>query len=168
MENYYKLLGVVPSANNEQIKKAYLKVLKKCHPDICKGDKKLAEAKTIDINIAYSTLTKSPESRIMYDKTIFPAAHTKKYHYDENGNQVYYAFGNNVTAEPQNQPKKFQTKKQVEKKKKQQQKSIKNSNLGLEEERRKKKQKLDTAIIIIGIVLVGIIGTIITLNILNK
>lgn len=203
MDNYYKLLGVAYNASNEQIKKAYLNILKKYHPDIYNGDRKYAEAITIDSNIAYATLTKSPESRLCYDHTIFPKTYTNNYYYDNNGNRVpinknlsrniteseydalpsisffnkskfseYFAFHKNMTPQAL-QERKIRIKEQkiVQKKKKLEQKLNKNKNLNtlsLKEEYRKTKHKLDTAIFIITFILLGIVGMIITLNILNK
>ena len=44
MKNYYEELGVASNADIAEIKKAYLALLKKYHPDLYKGDKNYAEA----------------------------------------------------------------------------------------------------------------------------
>lgn len=66
MENYYEMLGVRQSSTNEEIRKAYINILKKYHPDIYKGDNAIAEKITAEINLAYDTLL-DPEKRIKYN-----------------------------------------------------------------------------------------------------
>ncbi len=63
--NYYELLGVSPTATLDEIRKAYLKLAKKYHPDKTGGDK-AAEEKLKAINEAYDTL-KNAEKRREYD-----------------------------------------------------------------------------------------------------
>ena len=38
MDNPYELLGLKPSASVEDVRKAYRKLAKKCHPDLHPGD----------------------------------------------------------------------------------------------------------------------------------
>lgn len=64
-KDYYELLGVSPKASQEEIRKAYLKLAKKYHPDKTGGDK-TAEEKLKAINEAYDTL-KNAERRKEYD-----------------------------------------------------------------------------------------------------
>ena len=53
-----EILGVPPTATPEEIRKAYLELVKKHHPDLATDDKKKeAEEKTKEINIAYEELT---------------------------------------------------------------------------------------------------------------
>lgn len=52
---YYTELGVSPSADMKEIKRAYYKLAKKYHPDLNSGDKK-AEEKLKKINAAYDVL----------------------------------------------------------------------------------------------------------------
>jgi len=52
---YYNELGVSPSADMKEIKRAYYKLAKKYHPDLNPGDKK-AEEKLKKINAAYDVL----------------------------------------------------------------------------------------------------------------
>lgn len=87
MENLYGLLGVPYTANNEELKKAYLTLLKKYHPDVFDGNKKQAEDYAAKVNVAYSVLSSSKD-RLSYDKTIFPESYSKNYYYDDNGNRV--------------------------------------------------------------------------------
>ncbi len=59
--NPYEVLGVKPGASQDEIKRAYRKLIKKYHPDQY-GDnplKDLAQEKMIEINEAYDTLTKN-------------------------------------------------------------------------------------------------------------
>ena len=62
----YELLGVERSASQEQIRKAYLKLAHKYHPDKTGGDKE-AEEKLKKINAAYDIL-KTPDKRAQYDR----------------------------------------------------------------------------------------------------
>lgn len=59
------ILGVSQGASQDEIKKAYLKLAKKYHPDRNKGDK-ASQEKFSEINSAYETLGDS-EKRKMYD-----------------------------------------------------------------------------------------------------
>lgn len=63
--DYYERLGVSPEASQDEIRKAYLKLARKYHPDKTGGDKP-AEEKLKAINDAYDTL-KNPEKRKAYD-----------------------------------------------------------------------------------------------------
>ena len=51
-EDPYKVLGVSPSASDDEIQKAYRKLVKKYHPDVNPGDEN-AERKMREINAAY-------------------------------------------------------------------------------------------------------------------
>ena len=62
----YEILGVSRSASQDEIRKAYLKLAHKYHPDKTGGDK-AAEDKLKEINAAYDTL-KNPEKRKQYDQ----------------------------------------------------------------------------------------------------
>ncbi|HOJ33544.1 MAG TPA: molecular chaperone DnaJ [Candidatus Hydrogenedentes bacterium] len=64
-KDYYEILGVPRTASQEEIRKAYLKLAHKYHPDKTGGDKE-AEAKLKEINEAYDTL-KNPNKRAQYD-----------------------------------------------------------------------------------------------------
>ena len=58
--NPYEVLGVSPSASAEEIREAYMKLVKKYHPDRYQDSdlKKQAEDKMKQINAAYDQLTK--------------------------------------------------------------------------------------------------------------
>ena len=62
MTNPYKVLGVNEGASNEEIRAAYLSLVKKYHPDKYTDPdmKQLANEKLKEINEAYDQLTKSP------------------------------------------------------------------------------------------------------------
>ena len=64
--DYYEILGVPENASQEQIRKEYLALAKKYHPDKTGGDK-AKEEKLKEINNAYTTL-KNPEKRGKYDQ----------------------------------------------------------------------------------------------------
>jgi DnaJ-class molecular chaperone with C-terminal Zn finger domain len=55
--NQYEILGLNKNATPDQIKKTYHAMVKKWHPDKCKGDnKKIAQQKISDITNAYKIL----------------------------------------------------------------------------------------------------------------
>lgn len=62
----YEVLGVERSASDEEIKKAYRKLVKKYHPDLNPGDKS-AEAAMKEVNAAYEVLS-DPEKKAKYDQ----------------------------------------------------------------------------------------------------
>lgn len=62
----YEILGVDRKASQEEIRKAYLKLAHKYHPDKTGGDKE-AETRLKEINSAYDVL-KNPEKRAKYDR----------------------------------------------------------------------------------------------------
>src|SRR4051794_21478930 len=65
-KDYYDLLGVKKSANDEELKKAYRNLAKKYHPDKNKGNKE-AENKFKEISEAYAVLS-DKEKREQYDR----------------------------------------------------------------------------------------------------
>ena len=64
--DYYEVLGVDKSADDEKIKKAYRQLAKKYHPDLNPGDKE-AEAKFKEVGEAYAVLS-DPEKKQIYDQ----------------------------------------------------------------------------------------------------
>lgn len=72
MKNYYEILKISRYSTQDDIKKAYLKLIKKYHPDVYSGDKLFAEKQTALITEAYTTL-KNPELKAKYDRKTFGA-----------------------------------------------------------------------------------------------
>lgn len=57
MQDPYHILGVTPSASDDEIKKAYRNLAKKYHPDVNNGSPE-AERRMKEVNEAYSTVMK--------------------------------------------------------------------------------------------------------------
>ena len=70
MIDYYKELGVKSNATKQEIKLAYLSLLKKYHPDVYDGNPKVAQDKTALLNECYDVL-KDDEKRAQYDQKLF-------------------------------------------------------------------------------------------------
>jgi curved DNA-binding protein len=64
-KDYYKIMGVEPGANQEDIKRAYRKLARKYHPDVSKEEQ--AETKFKELGEAYEVL-RDPEKRAKYDR----------------------------------------------------------------------------------------------------
>lgn len=65
-EDYYKVLGISPSASQADVKKAYRGLARKYHPDLNPDDKK-AKQKFQQVQSAYEVLS-DPEKRELYDR----------------------------------------------------------------------------------------------------
>ncbi|KAJ8771005.1 hypothetical protein K2173_023330 [Erythroxylum novogranatense] len=67
----YEVLGISIGANNQEIKSAYRKLARTCHPDVAAVDRKDSSADEFKkIHAAYSTLS-DPEKRAVYDSKLF-------------------------------------------------------------------------------------------------
>ena len=68
MNNPYKVLGVNEGASQEEIRSAYLKLVKKYHPDKYTDSdlKELANEKLVEVNEAYEMLTKKTSHSSSY------------------------------------------------------------------------------------------------------
>ena len=64
--DYYEVLGVDKKASQEEIKRAYRKLAKECHPDLHPNDK-TAEERFKELNEANEVLS-DPEKRAKYDQ----------------------------------------------------------------------------------------------------
>ena len=69
MATYYEILGVPRTANQAEIRKAYLRASLRCHPDKNPGKEEEAKAEFIQIGTAYSCL-KDETSRAAYDREL--------------------------------------------------------------------------------------------------
>jgi len=65
-KDYYIILGVSREAGEDEIKTAYRKLVKQFHPDVCDGDKKVAETRFKEVSEAYEVLI-DRDKRRMYD-----------------------------------------------------------------------------------------------------
>src|SRR5258705_13484791 len=64
--DYYEVLGITRSASEQDIKSAFRKLAKECHPDRNAGDD-TAERRFKELNEAYEAL-KDPQKRAAYDQ----------------------------------------------------------------------------------------------------
>ncbi|PIN19179.1 hypothetical protein CDL12_08178 [Handroanthus impetiginosus] len=71
ISSLYDVLGVPASADEHEIKAAYRRLAKKCHPDIVAMPQKYKSAhEFLKIHAAYSTLS-DPHKRAIYDRDLF-------------------------------------------------------------------------------------------------
>eukprot|EP00877_Chromochloris_zofingiensis_P006742 jgi/Chrzof1/2320/Cz11g10260.t1 len=64
-EDFYTILGVSPTADTKEIKRAYYGIVKECHPDLSGDDDDAAEFCML-VNDIYETLS-DPDRRTLYD-----------------------------------------------------------------------------------------------------
>lgn len=67
MEDPYKVLGISPSASEEEVTRAYRKLAKKYHPDLNPGDK-AAEQKMREVNAAYEQIKTHKTGGASYER----------------------------------------------------------------------------------------------------
>ncbi|KAF0920198.1 hypothetical protein E2562_034013 [Oryza meyeriana var. granulata] len=81
-EDYYAVLGVMPDATPQQIKKAYYNCMKACHPDLSGNDPDVTNF-CMFINEVYTVLT-DPIQRAVYDEIHGYAATATNPFFDDN------------------------------------------------------------------------------------
>jgi len=64
--DYYDVLGIGKAATDQEIKAAFRRLAKECHPDRCNGDLN-SETRFKEVNEAYEAL-KDPQRRAAYDR----------------------------------------------------------------------------------------------------
>src|SRR3989338_336875 len=95
-KDLYEILGIKKDAPEAEIRKAFLKLAKKHHPDVNPGNKE-AEQKFKEVNLAYEVL-KDDKKRKQYDamksmgqNPFARAAHSGQYGWS--GGQPFEGFG---------------------------------------------------------------------------
>ncbi|TKY55905.1 Chaperone protein dnaJ 11 [Spatholobus suberectus] len=67
----YEILGLRAAASGEEIKAAYRRLARVCHPDVVPvGQKESSAWRFMKIHAAYCTLS-DPEKRASYDRSLF-------------------------------------------------------------------------------------------------
>ena len=61
--DYYDILGIKKGSDKSEIKRKYFELAKKYHPDVNKDTSALSKSQWVDIQNAYSVLSK-PEVRV--------------------------------------------------------------------------------------------------------
>src|SRR5215468_313049 len=64
--DYYDVLGITRTASDQEVKAAFRRLAKECHPDRCNGDS-TSEKRFKEVNEAYEAL-KDPQKRAAYDR----------------------------------------------------------------------------------------------------
>ena len=69
--SFYEVLGIPASASGNEIKSAYRRLARACHPDVVSFEHKENSANEfMKIHAAYSTLS-DPDKRATYDRALF-------------------------------------------------------------------------------------------------
>ncbi|KAJ6739227.1 DNAJ PROTEIN HOMOLOG-LIKE [Salix koriyanagi] len=69
--SFYEVLGLPVSASGHEIKAAYRRLARTCHPDVVSmNQKEMSATEFIKIHAAYSTLS-DPDKRANYDRDLF-------------------------------------------------------------------------------------------------
>ena len=67
----YELLGIPMSANGNEIRAAYRRLARTCHPDVVSSnEKEMSANQFMKIHAAYSTLS-DPDKRADYDRDLY-------------------------------------------------------------------------------------------------
>lgn len=163
MINYYKELGVNNNASKQEIKLAYLSMLKKYHPDVYDGDPEFAQNKTALINECYATL-KDDEKRRVYDielERVEPRQEQTKATKSEDDfilKEFFKRFRTNLHKEKPKTERQTQSTPKTQRVKKQKvKKEIQISQISEKDIERKENKKLTIYIIIILAIILGII-----------
>ncbi len=94
MNDPYSVLGVAPSASDDEVKKAYRDLARKYHPDNYHDNPlaDLASEKMKEINEAYDTITKSRESGGSYGGSAYQSqSYQQSYQQSYSGGSSAYA-----------------------------------------------------------------------------
>lgn len=71
LTSLYEILGIPAGASHQEIKAAYRRLVRVCHPDVAAMDRKDSSAdEFMKIHAAYSTLS-DPQKRATYDRSLF-------------------------------------------------------------------------------------------------
>ena len=82
MKTHYQALGINEDADDEVIVAAYKALAKKYHPDTYSGDKKFAEERIKEINVAYGVLSDKVK-RKKYDEEIKSNNKSDEFDYED-------------------------------------------------------------------------------------
>ncbi len=97
-DKLYSALGVKKDASQDDIKKAYRKLVKKYHPDLNPGDKS-AEERFKAVSAAYDIIG-TPETRGQYDRGEIDQDGTEQARQHYSGQQYYRQYADSNSAHP--------------------------------------------------------------------